>query len=77
MICKRCGRKLRGVRSIERGYGPVCFRKEKRSEMIGGRAAHPKEEEQCPGQMEIEDFPELLPDAPQEDSDPVGEAVQR
>lgn len=25
--CKRCGRALKGSSSLERGYGPVCFRK--------------------------------------------------
>ena len=25
--CKRCGRKLSNIKSLERGYGPVCFKK--------------------------------------------------
>lgn len=25
MICGRCGRKLKGTESIQRGYGPVCY----------------------------------------------------
>lgn len=25
--CKRCGREIAGELSLERGYGPVCFKK--------------------------------------------------
>lgn len=29
-ICKRCGRKLKTTKSIEQGFGPVCFKKHQR-----------------------------------------------
>lgn len=27
MQCDRCGRKLKDKKSVDRGYGPVCFKK--------------------------------------------------
>jgi len=27
-ICKRCGKGLKNKESLEKGYGPVCFKKE-------------------------------------------------
>ena len=30
--CKRCGRPLKTVKSIERGYGPTCKRKHEEAE---------------------------------------------
>lgn len=32
MECGRCNRKLRGAKSIERGYGPVCWKKVQQEE---------------------------------------------
>lgn len=29
-ICGRCGRRLKTEQSVDRGYGPVCFRKVKK-----------------------------------------------
>lgn len=26
--CDRCGRKLKDKKSLDRGYGPVCYKKE-------------------------------------------------
>lgn len=35
-ICKRCGRKLKTVKSIKQGFGPVCWKKYlKEQEQIG------------------------------------------
>lgn len=30
--CLRCGRQLKGKRSLERGYGPVCWEKSQREQ---------------------------------------------
>lgn len=29
-ICGRCGRRLKTEQSVERGYGPVCFKRVER-----------------------------------------------
>lgn len=62
MICKKCGRKLKDKKSIERGYGPICY-----GRIIGkypgkNNTFPNREEEQIPGQMEFKDFPEILPE---------------
>lgn len=31
-ICKRCGRKLKTAKSIEQGFGPVCYKKHLREQ---------------------------------------------
>lgn len=63
MVCQKCGRKLRDVKSIERGYGPICWgrvsgvsRKNK-----GNQEADP-EECQIPGQMSFANYPGVLPE---------------
>lgn len=33
--CVKCGRKLKDRKSIERGYGPVCWVKAKKEEQHG------------------------------------------
>lgn len=27
MICEKCGRALKDAESIQRGYGPICYKK--------------------------------------------------
>lgn len=66
-ICRRCGRKLRGLKSVERGYGPVCYRKEELDQAFGGGIDLPKPEAQCPGQMEISDYPGFVPEGSEDD----------
>lgn len=61
-MCKRCGRRIRGIKSVERGYGPVCYRKENLDQAFGRGIDLTKPEVQCPGQMEITDYPEFMPD---------------
>lgn len=61
-ICGRCGRKLRGKKSVERGYGPVCYRKETMDQAFGGGSILPKPEPQLPGQMDISQLPGFMPD---------------
>lgn len=61
MNCGLCGRKLKGAKSVERGYGPVCY-----SRMFPGkvqrksrkRCTNPLEDEHyiIPGQMELTDY---------------------
>lgn len=65
-ICRRCGRKLRGLKSVERGYGPVCYWKEIMDQAFGGDEL-PKPEVQCPGQMEISNYPGVMPEGSKDD----------
>lgn len=65
MTCSICGRKLSNPKSIELGYGPVCYgrvsgnpkiKKELKKVKTG---AHPQEDHPCydiPGQMKLEDY---------------------
>lgn len=65
MICGACGRKLREPESIQRGYGPVCYRKIMPPEPKKARA-EPKSsgsynliddtDYNVPGQMELSEF---------------------
>lgn len=57
--CKKCGRKLTDLQSIERGYGPKCYRDNVQGASGGG---DPQQEEQISGQMDIFDFPDLIPE---------------
>lgn len=61
MICAMCGRILKGAESIERGYGPVCYRKInpptgiKRLSVDSYNLADDVNYN-VPGQMELSDF---------------------
>lgn len=59
MNCAKCGRILKGQSSIDRGYGPVCYRKmfpEQFTGKAGKGIAVEKEITDIPGQMCISDF---------------------
>lgn len=63
MICGNCGRKLKDVKSIERGYGPVCWGKF--SGTPAGKMVSVMQvvkEINIPGQMEFEDYPGVMPE---------------
>lgn len=57
--CQKCGKKLTDPESMRRGYGPECW-----SQVSGLENTFGKNEmnEEIPGQMNIFDFPEALPD---------------
>lgn len=63
MKCRKCGRKLRDVKSIERGYGPICWGRESGvlGKNKGNQEANP-EECQIPGQMSFANYPGVLPE---------------
>ena len=61
MVCGNCGRKIKDPISLERGYGPSCWKKIN----PGARAADqkikrkmdlPGEDDQLPGQISIEEY---------------------
>ncbi len=61
MTCSICGRKLSNPKSIELGYGPVCYGKVSGSPKIKKvkTGAHPQGAHPCydiPGQMKLEDY---------------------
>lgn len=69
MICSICGRKLRNPKSIELGYGPVCYGKVSGSSKAAKKAgrlkksnlgtSHQEQQGACydiPGQMELQDY---------------------
>lgn len=60
--CVRCGRKLRGAKSVERGFGPVCFKKQFLEHAFGVGAPAPEIETQCPGQIDIYMIPGVVPE---------------
>lgn len=63
MKCRKCGRKLRDVKSIERGYGPVCWGRESgASGKNKGNQEANQEECQIPGQMSFANYPGVLPE---------------
>lgn len=58
-VCQKCGKKLSDPESMRRGYGPECWA------VISGIEHDRKggeEREDIPGQMDIFDFPEYLPE---------------
>lgn len=60
MICIKCGKKLKDAKSIERGYGPVCWRE---ATGVSRKAApDPEVPEDIPGQMAFEDYPGVIPE---------------
>lgn len=63
MICQCCGRRLKDAKSIERGYGPVCWEKalgapEGRNIITPQKGM---EGIDIPGQMGFEDYPGVIP----------------
>lgn len=69
MTCLICGRKLSSLKSLELGYGPVCYEKISGSSKTGKKAKNPRnqktgtshQEQQSacydiPGQMELQDY---------------------
>lgn len=60
--CQKCGRKLTDPDSIQRGYGPECW-----EEITGHYPSDQSKDrvsgdtDQIPGQMNVFDYPELLP----------------
>ncbi|WP_347176171.1 DUF6011 domain-containing protein [Tissierella sp. Yu-01] len=54
MNCLRCGRPLKNLDSIKRGYGPGCAKKMK-LEDIKDNVEHAKEIEELDGQINILD----------------------
>jgi hypothetical protein len=59
MVCMNCGKKLKDAKSIERGFGPVCWTKthtkaERRKK--SSKEDVPVENFDIPGQMSISDF---------------------
>ena len=54
--CQKCGKKLTDPESMRRGYGPECWPQVSGLEKTFGK------NEEIPGQMNIFDFPEALPD---------------
>lgn len=68
MVCGICGRMLKGSESIERGFGPVCYRRIMPPAPMRGKAMQKsstsyncREDENynIPGQMELSDFIEI------------------
>ena len=61
MICAMCGRTLKGIESIERGYGPVCYRRinppaEKKRLPVEHCDRTDDVNYNLPGQMQLSDF---------------------
>lgn len=64
MVCSICGRKLRSSKSLELGYGPVCYKKTYGSTKILNRRKKESpqavdsdpEQYNIPGQMTIAEF---------------------
>lgn len=59
MVCMNCGKKLKDAKSLERGYGPVCWSKthaktEKRKKPSNEDV--PVEGNDIPGQMSLSDL---------------------
>lgn len=62
MMCSVCGRRLKNPKSVETGYGPICYQKvfgKKRVKIGSKKEKDPlKSFLDCdiPGQMTIEDY---------------------
>ncbi len=61
MICLNCGKRLKDAKSIERGYGPVCWGKVS-GESHKNVELDPEATEGIPGQMGFEDYPGFIPE---------------
>lgn len=65
MICEKCGRALKDAESIQRGYGPVCYKKimpprSKKTRVAKGDCSPVDDwDYEVPGQMELSDFIEM------------------
>lgn len=66
--CGKCGRTLKDPESIQRGFGPVCYRKVMPPVPRKEKIAQKKDDKynaleeldfQIPGQMELSDFIEI------------------
>lgn len=74
MICAMCGRPLKGTGSVERGYGPVCYRKinpptVKRKLSAESYNLADDVNYHVPGQMELSDFIEMPEGVKEKNSD--------
>lgn len=58
-VCQKCGKKLTDPESMRRGYGPECWSQINGLDNFSVKKDLDKE---IPGQMNIFDFPEVLPD---------------
>lgn len=72
VICAMCRRLLKGVESIDRGYGPVCYRKIKpptarKRQLAGSYNLVDDVNYNVPGQMELSDFM-VIPEESKESS---------
>lgn len=61
MICGMCGRPLKGAASIEKGYGPICYRKinpptARQKSSVEHYNLADDENYHVPGQMELSEF---------------------
>lgn len=54
MVCLRCGRSLKNLNSIKRGYGPACYKKIK-LEHLKDNIEQAKELDEIDGQLSILD----------------------
>lgn len=54
--CQKCGKKLTDPESMIRGYGPECW-----GEIVKAYSKCAVQED-VPGQMDLFDFPEVLPE---------------
>ena len=65
MICEKCGQALKDAESIQRGYGPVCYKKimpprSKKTRAAKGDCSPVDDwDYEVPGQMELSDFIEM------------------
>lgn len=75
--CGRCGRKLKGAKSVERGFGPVCYKKQFLERAFGFGTSAPEIEPQCPGQISIYMIPGVVPEVKNDDkTDSAVEDIQ-
>lgn len=69
-----CGRTLKGAKSIERGYGPVCYqkikpKKVKKTVSFENHSILDDMDYNLPGQMELGDFIEMPENEKEKSSD--------
>lgn len=66
MICANCGRKLKDSVSIERGLGPICWKKihgvTRQEKKRGCSPEKSADTVEIPGQMSFKDFPKIMPE---------------
>lgn len=59
MECVACGRQLRDPQSMERGYGPVCYRRIFGAARLGRRkqpSANLMQDYEVPGQITMDEY---------------------